>query len=217
MMVQNAPAANVDMRNEILKAATHLMAERGYNGMSLQAVADAVGIRKQSLLYHFPSKEELHRGVMAAHLAHWSETLPKLVAAVTGQQNPIDAVIGTVSDFLAADPDRARLLMREALDRPQEMRDMLAETGTVWRTAMCDLIRQGQRQGTVYDDVDPEAYVVQVIHLMIASVATHTVMRVLMADESDQESMQRQLREMLRLANRSLLRPRNQTEGASDA
>ena len=48
------------MRDRILSEAMHLAASRGFEATSIQAIADAVGIRKQSLLYHFSSKEILH-------------------------------------------------------------------------------------------------------------------------------------------------------------
>ncbi len=43
---------------EILDAAC-LISERGYNGTSIQDVADAVGVTKQGVLRYFPSKDNL--------------------------------------------------------------------------------------------------------------------------------------------------------------
>lgn len=51
-------------RERILQAALSAFAERGVEATSLDAVAAAVGVRKQTLLYWFPSKEQLLFGVV---------------------------------------------------------------------------------------------------------------------------------------------------------
>jgi AcrR family transcriptional regulator len=51
-------------RERILAAALAAFAERGVEATSLDAVAAAVGVRKQTLLYWFPSKENLLLGVV---------------------------------------------------------------------------------------------------------------------------------------------------------
>ena len=66
------------MRAQILIAATRLFAQKGLDGTSLQDVADVVGVRKPSLLWHFRSKEELHRSVLDGLLSRWNEALPRL-------------------------------------------------------------------------------------------------------------------------------------------
>src|SRR5215467_6626037 len=43
--------------DEIVDAAAHVFAERGYHGTSTQAIADMLGMRQASLYYYFPSKE----------------------------------------------------------------------------------------------------------------------------------------------------------------
>ncbi|MFV0497699.1 MAG: TetR/AcrR family transcriptional regulator [Candidatus Fimivivens sp.] len=44
-------------RQEILKTAKKLFNERGFNKVSNQEIADAVGIRKGNLTYHFNKKK----------------------------------------------------------------------------------------------------------------------------------------------------------------
>jgi len=51
-------------REEIVRAAIEVIAERGYRGASLAAVAEKVGLTQQGLLHYFPSKEDLLIGVL---------------------------------------------------------------------------------------------------------------------------------------------------------
>jgi AcrR family transcriptional regulator len=46
-------------RDDILRAALDVFAERGYRGTSLAAVAERVGLTQQGLLHYFASKEKL--------------------------------------------------------------------------------------------------------------------------------------------------------------
>lgn len=55
-----------DRRAELLRAALEVIAERGYRGASLSAVAERVGITQQGLLHHFPTKEALLIAVLEA-------------------------------------------------------------------------------------------------------------------------------------------------------
>ena len=85
----------MDAREQTLDAATRLFAAQGYGGTSLSAIADAVGIRKASLLYHFPSKDALHRAVLDQILEHWSQVLPRLLEAAAGDDR-FDALLHEV-------------------------------------------------------------------------------------------------------------------------
>ncbi|MFE5089516.1 MULTISPECIES: TetR/AcrR family transcriptional regulator [unclassified Streptomyces] len=52
-------ARSAERRAEILRATLEVIAERGYRGASLSAVAERVGLSQQGLLHYFPTKEAL--------------------------------------------------------------------------------------------------------------------------------------------------------------
>src|SRR5678809_907454 len=157
---------------QILASATRLFANRGYEATSLQDVADAVGIRKQSLLYHFKSKEELRRAVLDVLLSRWNEVLPRLLLAATSGEGQFEAVVAETTSFFADDPDRARLLLRELLDRPDDVRALLATHVQPWVQVVCGYIRKGVERGTTMPTVDPEPYVLAVMNLILSCIAT---------------------------------------------
>ncbi|MEE1792664.1 TetR/AcrR family transcriptional regulator [Streptomyces sp. BE308] len=59
-----ARARSEERRAEILGAALEVIAERGYRGASLSAVAERVGLTQQGLLHYFPTKEALLLAVL---------------------------------------------------------------------------------------------------------------------------------------------------------
>ena len=190
----------MDVRAQILDAATRLFAAQGYGGTSLSAIADAVGVRKASLLYHFPSKDALHQAVLDRLLSHWNEVLPRLLEAAAGDDR-FDALLHETVRFFVADPDRARLLLREALDRPEAMAARLEGAVKPWMEVVAGYIRRGQATGELRADADPEAYLLMVIHLVIGGVATAGTLGVVL-DEA--KRMERLVAELERVARTSL-------------
>ncbi|KOU61266.1 TetR family transcriptional regulator [Streptomyces sp. MMG1533] len=55
----NARTRSAERRAEIVRAALEVIAERGYRGASLAAVAERVGLTQQGLLHYFPTKDAL--------------------------------------------------------------------------------------------------------------------------------------------------------------
>ncbi len=53
-----------DRREQIVTKAFELIAERGFNAVSLGDIAKACGIQKSSVLHHYPSMNDLLQGVL---------------------------------------------------------------------------------------------------------------------------------------------------------
>jgi TetR/AcrR family transcriptional regulator len=197
----------MDVREHILTEATRLFSAQGFDGTSLKEIADRVGIRKPSLLYHFHSKDDLRRAVLEQMLHHWNEVLPRLLMAAASGRDQFAGVVDEMVAFFAADPDRARLLVRELLDRPDDVADLIKVYVRPWAELAADFIRKGQEQEQLHGEVDPEAYVVQLISLVVAGVATSDCFSALFDPDADQgEIRRRNTLELRRVAKFSLFK-----------
>lgn len=65
-----------EIREEILTTAKVLFMENGYHGVSMQDIADAVGISKGNLTYHFPKKENIMEALLIPGHAGKEITVP---------------------------------------------------------------------------------------------------------------------------------------------
>jgi TetR/AcrR family transcriptional regulator len=192
-----------DVRSATIAAATRLFAAHGFEGTALQDIADAVGVSKPAVLHHFPSKEHIRQAVLDGILAHWNKTLPRLLLAATAGSDRFDAVFGELYRFFAADPDRARLMLREALDRPADLRRLLRGPVRPWLSAVAGYARAGRESGRHHIDVDEEAYVLHILQLVVTATACASVTSTVLESESGI----RYHRELARIARTSLFPP----------
>lgn len=80
-------------RDRALDAACDLAVEGGSGGVTLDRVAARAGISKGGLLYHFPSKEALMKGMLDRKMVEWEECVDAIAA--TGFSYPVAFVEAT--------------------------------------------------------------------------------------------------------------------------
>jgi TetR/AcrR family transcriptional regulator len=108
-------------REAILIEARRCFADNGYDGTSLNDIAAGVGIRRSSLLHHFPSKEAVYRAVFERALLDWGQRINKAVEnppAGMGDEEGwthVDRVLTEAVRWFAENPDFVRLVRHESL------------------------------------------------------------------------------------------------------
>jgi AcrR family transcriptional regulator len=103
--------ADLPLRERTLAEATRLFVAYGYNGISMREIAEAVGVSKAGLYYHFKDKQDLFLAILADSLssigqlvqlapsagAHTREQIGQLVRSLFAQSSEQRAVIRLAS------------------------------------------------------------------------------------------------------------------------
>jgi TetR/AcrR family fatty acid metabolism transcriptional regulator len=99
------PAGRQSARQEeLLRVAYRLMATKGMHRMTLQDVADAAGMSKANVVYHYKTKEDLVLRSMQWVLERVTARIVEATASATGR----DAKIMAMIDAIFLDPQRNR-------------------------------------------------------------------------------------------------------------
>jgi TetR/AcrR family transcriptional regulator len=103
-------------RRAILESAEAVFADLGFAAARLEDVAQAVGIRRASLVYYYRSKQELYDAVEAEIFASLQH---ETIARLEGRDDPWDRIVGIIDcwlDFMVSRPTAARILLRNIAD-----------------------------------------------------------------------------------------------------
>ena len=106
------PTPDVDSSKErIHAAALALLARYGYEGLSLQMIADEVGLHKSSLFHHYRGKLELAREVFEAAVQRVVERVEPLAHDEPPRLDTLLAVSDALVDHFSEEPAAARLIL----------------------------------------------------------------------------------------------------------
>ena len=81
----------MDTRNALINEATHLVRRSGYAGFSYAHLSEVVGIRKASIHYHFPNKEDLGLEMVEAYREFFRGELETISAREDSAKNRLAA------------------------------------------------------------------------------------------------------------------------------
>jgi AcrR family transcriptional regulator len=145
-----------ERRAQIVETALELVSTHGVRGTTLSRIAEAVGITHPALYTHFANRREillaaldvLFERIMSVHRSSAQENAYERLREISAYHTRLvasapDGFVFPLFEFIAASPEEG---LRDALRARQRA---LAED-------LAEIVREGQRQGTIRADADPE-------------------------------------------------------------
>ena len=166
--------ATTSTKDNLLIQAELLFADKGFYGTSINDVAKTLGLTKQGLLHHFPTKEKLYGAVLESAADYLYQHFETILSKASAPKDKMLALCETVDIKDERLILVVRLFVRELLDNP-----IRAEKAKKWVLKKhLDLVEgiiiKGQEQGD-FVDLHPLSFLYHILgaqHYFLVSLPT---------------------------------------------
>jgi AcrR family transcriptional regulator len=157
------PAHRTPRKEEILETAARLFADEGYNSVSMQDIADVIGLSKTALYHYFDRKEAILGTIVVSTVKELSEHVEQAVAARSSPQDRLVAFMQAQAVFFEKHQASFQVLLtRFANLREPKMRDVAIEWRVNYENTIRNIVHEGVSAG-VFHTHSPNAVVRAVI------------------------------------------------------
>ena len=158
MTVQSAGAATGTRRDELLKIAARLFAERGFHNTTVRDIADAAGILSGSLYHHFDSKESMVDEILQTFQQELFAGYDEILNSRRPVREKIEAAVRLSFEAIDTHHHEVAIFQNEADwlvglgERFAYLTDRHAQSRQVWLT----LLTEGVESGALKPEIDLE-------------------------------------------------------------
>lgn len=188
--------------SQLVREAMAAFGRRGFEGTSLEAVAEAAGVRKQTLLYYFPSKEELFDACVNELVTRLRTTLDSVLSGPEEGWDRIEAIIRGVFR-LAADWPEIPPFIREAARRSPQLVGRVAGELEPLRKRAFVFLEKGMEEGK-FRTQDPGLLLFTLYTAIVGSMTEAGVLRAIAGGAGGRDALLRREEELIEFVRRAL-------------
>ncbi len=149
----------------ILDAARKVFLENGFDGTTMQRIADEAGINKALVHYYFRSKDRLFEAVF---IEAFAQMVPNLLKIFTSEAEFTEKIRGLVNTYISAlqqYPQIPQFILHELHRNPGRIIELMHSTGLKPEIVM-NIIRQESNKGNIIR-IDPSQLIVNLLAMCI--------------------------------------------------
>ena len=141
-------------RQQAIRAAAAVFAEKGFHGASTRDIAEKMGIKQGSLYYYFKSKEEALGEVCMFGIGEYVERM----ATIAASEQPFESkLMATITSHITSYRERNEALKvhnDERLYLPEDKRATLKKLGSRYRRQLEGIFEEGIQSGAIRESAD---------------------------------------------------------------
>jgi TetR/AcrR family transcriptional regulator len=189
-------------RTTLVEEAIRQFGRDGYQGASLDSIAQAVGVRKQTLLYYFPNKDALLEACLAAAGARVAEDIGRALEGADQPAESAEAVIHAVY-ALAEEWPEFPMFIREAGRLGPHAFDRFAGALEPLRHRAIGFLETGMDAGVIRKQ-DPALLLFTLYTAVIGSLTEASVLATFVGADDARSSLKRREAEVVSFVRNAL-------------
>ena len=138
----------------ILNAAEYIFAHKGYNGATIEGIAEHAGFSKQNLLYYYASKEVIYQAVLKRILDLWLEKLNLFNQQGEDPATMLSNYIRGKLEISQSNPTGSKVFANEIINGAPHIKEYLSENLLPTLEEDVALVKQWIADRKI-DDIDP--------------------------------------------------------------
>ena len=173
------PRINLEYRKEaqkkIIAAAIEVAGDHGWDGVTLDAIAQKVGVTKPALYGYFTNREELLHEIVRGMIAIFQSEIETRVTHENDPKQIIGQFAEVIFDKVKSNGKIFFLLSSRHAENP-EYREEITQTVNDYQSAFRTRITCMKSEGSLSQDVDPEAAAYMITMMTMGVFASLTLM-----------------------------------------
>jgi AcrR family transcriptional regulator len=191
-----------ERRGAIVDEAIRQFGREGYKGASLDTIANAVGVRKQTLLYYYPNKDALLEACLAAAGKRLALEMTNALEGAQTYWERAEAVIHGVFRLAGQWPEFP-MFVREAGRLGPAAFDRFASVLDPLRRRAIDFLQTGMDQGEIRKQ-DPALLLFTLYTAVVGSLTEASVLNAVVGPDKSRASLRRREREVVAFVRAAL-------------
>jgi len=173
MLLVNAKTQqSVATRGDIVSAALRLFAERGFASASIAEIAEAAGITKGAIYWHFDSKDALFKGILDQIRHDWQDVVRKPLERESDPLRKIALLFDRYALLLKHEPEVCLFLQRVLLESEGDYAKQVARVFDRTQAFVAGILEDAKRAGQFDSQLDA-AVVARTILISLTGVTAH--------------------------------------------
>ena len=175
----------IDKKDQIIKIAIELFAEKGYEGTSIRDIASKAEVNVAMISYYFGSKEKLFESMIEKYAAYIREQLEE----ITNDNNrsewqKMDAIIEHYVNRLLSNHKYHRVIHQELLiEQRENIHEIIIKGFSKNRDLIKEVLKSGIEKKE-FRQVDPELTIVTIVGTINQAMLSKSMCSIYMAEGS---------------------------------